>query len=145
MLRKVVKGVVHCDVLADPPIEKGFEELYDVLIEGGVLNPACTSFESFKKALVSLTQLLRPGGNIIMWDTFFSGMDQCTTVYNVGDKEYNCLCTEKEFVIDAVKEAGLTIEHMHNIEYDRSKTSKHIVYQPGLQGFYLIHAKKNTS
>ena len=116
-----------------------------MLIEGGVLNPACTSFESFKKALVSLSQLLRPGGNIIMWDTFFSGMDQCTTVYSVGDKEYNCLCTEKEFVIDAVKEAGLTIEHMHNIEYDHSKTSKHIVYQPGLQGFYLIHAKKNTS
>ena len=144
MLRKVVKGVVHCDALADPPIEKGFEGPYDVLIEGGVLNPACTSFESFKKALVSLTHLLKPGGSMMMWDSLFSGMEQCTTVYDVGDKEYNCLCTEKEFVIDAVKEAGLTIVHMRNIEYDRSKTSKHFVYQPGLQGFYFLHAKKST-
>ena len=138
MLRKVVKGVVHCDVLAEPPIEKGFEGPYDVLIEGG----ACTSFESFKKALVSLTQLLRPGGNIIMWDTFFSGMEQCTTVYSMGDKEYNCLCTEKEFVIDAVKEAGLTIEHMHNIEYDRSKNKQAHCVSTRITGLLLPTCQK---
>ena len=61
MLRKVVKVVVHCDVLAEPPIEKGFEGLYDVLIESGCLLAACSTTESFKKGLVTLSRLLKSG------------------------------------------------------------------------------------
>lgn len=37
MLRKIVKGVVHCDIFTKPSIEERFEGPYnDVLIE-----PAC--------------------------------------------------------------------------------------------------------
>ena len=145
MLRKVVKGVVHCDVLADPPIEKGFEGPYDVLIEGGCLLVACTTTESFKKGLITLTHLLKTGGTILMW-----GMDrdmkQSTTVYSVGSNVYQCLCMEKEIVLEAVKEAGFSNVHMQSREYVPSKkTSKQYVYQPGVRGFYFIQAKKSIS
>ena len=144
MLRKLVKGVAHCDALADPLIEKGFEGPYDVIIEGGCLIAACTTIERFKEALVTLSHLLKPGGTIIMWG-FNVSMEHKTTIYRVGNKDYNCLCVEKEFVVDAVKDAGLTDVQMHAYEYDRSKTSKHFAYQPGFLGAYFVHAKKNSS
>jgi len=144
MLRKVAKGAVHCDVLAEPPIEKGFEGPYDVLIEGGCLLAACTTTESFKKGLITLTHLLKAGGTIIMLGSD-RDMEQSTTVYSVGSNLYQCLCMEKEIVLEAVKEAGFSNVHMQSREYVPSKTSKHCVYRPGVRGFYLIQAKKSIS
>ena len=144
MLRKVVKGVVHCDVLTEPPTEKEFEGPYDVLIEGGCLNTACTSTESFKKGLVTLSHLLKPGGSILRCGEVLS-MEQSTTVYSVGKKEYNYLCTEKEFVIDAVKEAGFSSVQIAYCEHDHSKASKQHIYRPEYQGLYFIQAKKIRS
>ena len=144
MLRKVVKGVVHCDVLAEPPIEKGFEGPYDVVIESGCLLAACTTTESFKKGLVTLSRLLKPGGTIIMWGSDRS-MEQPTIVYTVGDKEYISLRAEKEFVVDAVKEAGFSSVHMQFCEVDCSSTSKYESDNMGLRGYYVIKAIKSSS
>ena len=143
MLRKVVKGVVHCDIFAEPPIEKGFEGPYDVVIEGGCLNSACTNTESFKKGLVTLSHLIKPGGSILRWGEVLS-MEESTTVYSVGKEEYNYLCTEREFVIDAVKQAGFSSVHMQYCEHDHSKVSKQVIYRPEFQGLYFIQAKKTA-
>ena len=144
MLRKVVKGVVHCDVLAEPPIEKGFEGPYDVVIESGCLLAACTTTESFKKGLVTLSHLLKPGGTIIMWGSDRS-MEQPTIVYTVGDKEYISLRAEKEFVVDAMKEAGFSSVHMQFCEVDCSSGSKYETDNMGLRGYYVINAKRSSS
>ena len=143
MLRKVVKGVVHCDVLAEPPIEKGFEGPYDVLIEPGCLLAACTTTKSFKKGLATLSHLVKSGGTIIMWGIDLS-MEQPTTVYTVGSKEHNCLCIGKESVADAAKEAGFSSVHMQFCEVDRSNTSKYTTEKLGMRSYYIIQAKKGS-
>ena len=144
MLRKVVKDVVHCDVFAQPPIEKGFEGPYDVLIEGGCLVTTSTTVESFKKGLITLSHLLKPGGSILMWGVDIS-MEQCTTVYSVGNKIYNCLCIERDVVVEAVKEAGFANVHMDYCEIERSNTNKYITEKAGIRSYYFIHAIKNSS
>ena len=143
MLRKVVKGVVHCDVLADPPIEKGFEGPYDVLLEGGVLNMACTTAEGFKKGVVRLSHLLKSGGTIITWGADIV-MSQSAILFTVRDNEYNLLCLEKEFVADAVKEAGFCDVHTKWCEVDQSNAIKFntAIGSPEMRGYYVIHAKK---
>ena len=141
--KKVVKGVVHCDALAEPPIEKGFEGPYDVLLEGGVLNMAYTTAEGFKKGLVRLSHLLKSGGTIIMWGVDII-MSQSAIVFTVGDNKYNLLCLEKEFVADAVKEAGFFDVHTKWCEVDQSNAIKFntAIGSPEMRGYYVIHAKK---
>ena len=44
-----------------------------------------------------------------MWGLDIS-MEHCIYIYTVGN---NCLCAEKEFVVDAVKEAGFSSVHAY--------------------------------
>ena len=110
-LRKVVKGVVHCDVLEDSVIQKGFEGPYDVIIEQGCLVAACPTPESFKLYLERLTRLLKPGGRMV---TCFAACDmkERTTHYTVGGKLYHSVCIDRDFLREGLKEVDFTIEHM---------------------------------
>ena len=111
MLRKVVKGVVHCNVLEDPVIQNGFEGPYDMIIEQGCLIAACSTPESFKNCLGRLTRLLKPGGRMLT--CFATGdMKEGTGHYIVGGKLLDSVCIDREFLSKCLKEADCAIEHM---------------------------------
>ena len=76
-----------------------------------------------------------------MWGLDIS-MERTTTVYTVGNKEYNCLCVEKEFVVNAVKEAGFCSVHMQSWGIESSGAKQYVTEKPGIRSHYFIHAKK---
>ena len=49
-MRKISK-VVFCDALSETPMEKGYEGPYDILLEFGCLNAACSDKQTCEKCL----------------------------------------------------------------------------------------------
>ena len=124
-LRKVVTGVVHCNAIDGALIEKGFEGPYDVVIEHACLVAACATVESFKKSLERLKRMLKPGGRMIVGCPACDVKERATaTPYNNGGKMYNFLCIDKEFLVDTIKAAGFTIEHVKSREKDSTSSIK---------------------
>ena len=50
----------------------------------------------------------------------------------LGNKEYNCLCVEKEFIVDAVKEAGFSSVHMQSWGIESSGAKQYVTEKPGI-------------
>ena len=66
-VRQLVKAVVHCDVTKDPPIEQGYDTLYDVVICSLVLEGASSSPEEYKSNFIHLSSLVKPGGSLLLY------------------------------------------------------------------------------
>ena len=140
-LRAVGKGPVHCDISGEPVIEKGYEGPYDVVMEAGCLQVASTSSESFKQNVAKLVTLTKSGGTLMLWGDDIS-MERPTVVYSVGNKEFSCLCITKEFVAEALREAGCSELQTQFWPIETSDTSRHIKEKAGMKGYYFITAKK---
>ena len=85
-LRKIAK-VAYCDVLSPTPMEKGFEGPYDVLIEYGCLDAACSDLESYKTCVKNMAPLVKPGGVLVR----ASLNGKSNAVYDVGDRTFPCI------------------------------------------------------
>ena len=140
-LRAVAKGPVHCDIYGEPVIEKGYEGPYDVVIDDGCLQAACTSSESYKENLAKLASLTKSGGTLMHWGLNIS-MERSTVVYSVGNEDLNCLCITKEFIAEALREAGFSELQTQFWAMETSDTSRHITEKLGMTGIYVITAKK---
>ena len=57
LVRKLVKAVVHCDITQDPPIERGYDQLYDVVISSLVLEGASDTVDEYASNASKLGQL----------------------------------------------------------------------------------------
>ena len=54
-LRRLVKGVIPCDILCDPPLlVPGYEGPYDIILSSLCLSAACTTLVSSPDLLASL-------------------------------------------------------------------------------------------
>ena len=146
-LRAVAKGPVHCDIYGEPPIEKGYEGPYDVVIDDGCLQAACTTSESFKESVAKLASLAKSGGTLMLFGTDIS-MEIPTVVTTIGNKEFNCLCITKEFIAETLREAGYSEVQTYFWPTDVSDTSHYIKVKHGIgekpkvNGIYFITAKK---
>ena len=85
VVRKVVK-VAHCDINADPPIQKEFQSLYDVLIDSGCLVAACYTKAKFRTGLSKLSGLLKFGGTFMMFAPEFRTMEIEVGEYVAGSR-----------------------------------------------------------
>ena len=77
-LRRLVKGVIPCDILCDPPLlVPGYEGPYDIILSSLCLSAACTTHEEYSQAIGRLTKYLKPGGKLILqsWNH-----QECTTI-----------------------------------------------------------------
>ncbi len=134
-IRQVVKDVVHCDIDEDPPISRGFEGPYDVVIDAGCLVVACTTAERYRKGIAKLAGLLKPGGTLMM---FCSEREQ-TAEYTVGSVSYNVLAVNGEFITKVLQEQGFS-EVSVNLFSQHGKTSS---VGGLLKGWLFTTAKKN--
>ena len=94
-LRKISK-VVFCDALSETPMEKGYEGPYDILLECGCLDAACSNKQTFDKCVKVLHSLLKPGGILIRVSPN-AITDTENLVYCVGGKECTCIRLTHEF------------------------------------------------
>ena len=103
-LRRLVKGVIPCDILCDPPLlVPGYEGPYDIILSSLCLSAACTTHEEYSQAVGRLTKYLKPGGKLILQSFQSSGVYH---YYHVGSKKFFALNVTLEFQDSVLNENG---------------------------------------
>ena len=140
LLRKKTNGVVFCDVLADNPMQPGFEGPYDVIIEVGCFQAACSKITEYKRAVKNAFKLLRPGGIFAEHGVDIS-MDEETAVYTVGGKEMNVLSVTSGHAVSVMEEVGFSNINAVTCPRDPSNTASYNKVL-GMLGYYFVWGKK---
>ena len=105
-LRRLVKGVIPCDILCDPPLlVPGYEGPYDIIFSSLCLTTACTTREEYSQAIGRVTKYLKPGGKLILQGVRTSG-DADYYYYSVGSEQFYALSVTPEFRSFALSENG---------------------------------------
>ena len=103
-LRHLVKGVIPCDILRDPPLlVPGYEGPYDIIFSSLCLTAACTTHEEYSQAIGRLTKYLKPGGKLILQSVQSSGSYH---YYDVGSEKFFSLSVTPEFQNSTLSENG---------------------------------------
>jgi hypothetical protein len=63
-LRKAVKAIVPCDITQDPPIAKGYEEPYDVVMSMLCIENGCLTRQEYKDAVKRIATLVKSDGTL---------------------------------------------------------------------------------
>ena len=103
-LRQVVKDVIHCDINEDPPVQKGFEGPYDVVMDSWCLPYACETREAYEKGIAKLAGLLKPGGTLMI----FASQRTQPGSYSAGSAVFKSLPLSGEYVSKVVQEQGFS-------------------------------------
>ena len=104
-VRNLVKAVVHCNINEIPPIEKGFDDNYDIVLCSLVLDATASTLDEYRSNVSRLSQLVKPGGSL-----FYYGVENKRGFYTVGDRNFPSLCVSDELVVKAFHDAGF-----HNV------------------------------
>ena len=111
-MRKISK-VVFCDVLSETPMEKGYEGPYDIILQCGCLESACSDLDTFTSCMKTLEKLLKPGG--LLFD-FASDAPVDTTLglkYRVGDEVHTFIRLTRSTVASVMRGCGLSVVDVH--------------------------------
>ena len=133
-LRQVVKDVIHCDINEDPPVQKGFEGPYDVVMDSWCLAPACETREAYEKGIAKLAGLLKPGGTLMI----FASQRTQPGSYSAGSAVFKSLPLSGEYVAKVLQEQGFS-EVSVNL---RSREGTSNDTDPTTTGYMFVTAKK---
>ena len=101
-VRKLIKGLVHCDIRKDPPIQQGYDTQYDVVMCSLVLEGASSTQEEYCSNVARLVQLVKPGGSI-----FYYGVENKIGYYTIGDRSFPNIHITDELALKAFRDAGV--------------------------------------
>ena len=101
-VRKLIKGLVHCDINNDPPIQQGYDTQYDVVMCSLVLEGVSSTQEEYCSNVARLVQLVKPGGSI-----FYYGVENKFGYYTIGDKNFPNIHITDELALKAFRDAGV--------------------------------------
>ena len=104
-VRKTIKAVVHCDLAADPIVEKGYEGPYDIVNASGVLDVICETKEQYIDGMIKLAALVKKGGRLLI-----CGNTEDDETYTAGATFTTPLDVTVEDVKEAFIAAGLICE-----------------------------------
>ena len=65
-LRAAISNVVHCDICAESPVEKGFEGPYNLIHSANCLESVCKSVEQWSEFVSKLLKLLTLDGVLVL-------------------------------------------------------------------------------
>ena len=106
-MRKVIKAVVECDITKDPPIAKGFEGPYDIVISTLAIESGCKTLADYVAAIKKIFTLLIEGGHLLIYVSIRN--KEGLGCYYVGEQMFHPLCLTEEFVLKTLRESGFTI------------------------------------
>ena len=98
---KLVKGMVHCDITQEPPIDPEYNQLYDVVISSKAIESAARNLEEYKTYITRLGKMVKPGGIQMMYQ-----VENKSGTYEVGDYAFCNLPVSAELSMKMLKEAG---------------------------------------
>ena len=100
LMRKVVKAVVHCDLTHDPLIQKGYDEVYDVVMSLLAIDTVPKTDDEFVTLLCRVGNLVKLGGTILLY--FAENVSE----YYVGDAKFYSFTVTVETAVTALAKAG---------------------------------------
>ena len=104
-LRRSIKAVVHCDLAADPIVEKGYEGPYDVVNCSGVLDVICETKEQYMCGMKKMSALVKKGGYLIV-----TGNTEDEDTYTAGATFTTPLDITEDDMKEAFTAAGITCQ-----------------------------------
>ena len=104
-MRSLVK-VVSCDITEDPPIDKGYEGPYDIVISCLCLETSCNNLDEYRAGIAKLTSLVKPGGLLLIYSIDMQPEDG-PACYDVGQEHFESLCVSCDFIDGALKETSV--------------------------------------
>ena len=139
-MRKISK-VVFCDALSETPMEKGYEGPYDIILECGCLDTACSDENTFIKCIRTLHSLLKKGGMFarVSPNAFSETVNQ--VVWSVGGNEYTGIRMTHEFVTSLLRKSGFRQVSASWAPLDPSTTGQnHELLKKTANGYQFITA-----
>ena len=109
LVRKLVKAVVHCDITQDPPIQSGYDQLYDVVISSLVIESVARNVDEYATYISRLGTLVKPGGVVMMYQ-----IENKSGFYEVGDHKFHNLPVTAEVSVCTLEDAGF-----HDLTVDK--------------------------
>lgn len=103
-VRELVKDVVYCDITEDPPVQKGFEGPYDVVMDSWCLAYACETREAYEKGIAKLACLLKPAGTLMI----FATRREKQGSYSTGSAVFKSLPLSGEYVSKVLQDQGMS-------------------------------------
>ena len=116
LMRKVVTHLMYCDAQRNPPIELESTQ-YDLVTAHHCTDVAATSVEEWVGVIQNVTEIVRPGGWLML------SMTTGARTYEVGDVIFECVnLTEEEIrnglVATGYQEESIILES-YQIEHPR--------------------------
>lgn len=105
-LRQAVKAVVSCDIRQDPPIAKGFEGPYDVVMSIVCIENACKTRDEYKAAVGRLASLVKPGGHLLLYLNVRD--DEGMGRYYIGDTKFTPMFLQLDVILKIMEDTGFT-------------------------------------
>ena len=84
LVRKLVKAVVHCDITQEPPIEPGYDNVYDVVICSLVFEGTAHDSKEYAAYIARVGNLVKNGGTFLIY-----GVENPFGYYMVGDLKFH--------------------------------------------------------
>ena len=135
-VRRVVKAVVGCDVTQDPPIKKGYDGPYEVVICCLCLATACRTKADYSNAVRRLATLVKPGGVLLLQTCESKNPDGPLVSHKVGNQEFHALPLSQAFVLATLEQVGLFDIAVKQLVADS------IMENRGLKGALMFTAHK---
>ena len=101
-LRKRIKAIVSCDITADPPIQPGYEGLYDVVLACLAIGCAYSSVAGYETGVAKLAKLVKPGGKLCLYENIGSG----SIFYAVGSEIFYSLILPQDVLTGILAKLG---------------------------------------
>ena len=110
LVRKLVKAVVHCDITQEPPIESGYDDVYDVVVCCLMLEASSRDNEQYAANIARVGKLVKSGGSLLLY-----GVENTSGFYSVGDYKFSNLHVTAESTMKAVENAGFTVVQVEKL------------------------------
>ena len=142
-LRKAVKAIVPCDITQDPPIAKGYEGPYDVVMSMLCIENACMTRQDYKAAVKRMATLVKIGGNLLLYSAVRNRDENDNTpgYYYIGEQKHVQIALPLQFVLVTLKESGLAVVEM-NMLPEKESDALHRSAMTDLESTAFITATK---
>ena len=121
-LRKAIKAVVPCNITQDPPIAKGYEGPYDVVMSLLCLDSACHTRSDYKAAFKRLAGMVKNGGDLLLYTTIRNREEHDDTpgYYGIGERKVFDVALPLQFVLTTLKQNGFTVIETNQLPEEES-------------------------
>jgi hypothetical protein len=116
-MRKAIKAIVPCDITKDPPIAKGYEGPYDVVMSMLCIENGCLTRQEYKAAVKRIATLVKREGNLLIHSTVRNRKegDDTPGYYYIGEKRHIQIALSLQFVLMTLKESGFSVIEINKL------------------------------